>query len=210
MKHPTSKITRRGCLRLGWGLPFSASLIGCGMMNTKNQSSQLPKDKINAKAHWARREQWTGEEWVFGVVEISDRLMMVEHKNELGWAFPGGIVTPDKYGLRDKENMDLRHAATLYVHEQTMIPVIMDLANVLAYGYVIDPLNQKVKMVHWMNVFCISDIPPTCQADLTTVNQARWLALDDPELGGILKMRLDEMNEAGEGKTLLLHNHARP
>lgn len=203
-------MTRRDLLRLGWGLPFSASLIGCGMMNMRGKSSQLPKDNVNAKAHWARREQWTGEEWVFGVVEIGDRLMMVEHKNELGWAFPGGIVTPGQYGLRDKENMDLRHAATLYVHEQAMIPVIMDMANVLAYGYVIDPIGQKVKMVHWMNVFCISNELPRAQADLTTVNQARWLALDDPDLGGILKMRLDEIDEAGEGKTLFIQNYAKP
>lgn len=198
--------TRRNLLYMGMGIPLAASMFGCPASGTRRVGKVAPKTKLNPKSYWARREAWTGEEWVFGVVEIGDRILMVKHKNELGWGFPGGIVRPFENGEKNKDNDDLIKASTVYVHDQALIPVLAGETIALAYGYVIDERRNKVILVHWMNVFSLSDYLPTPQANMNDVADARWVAVDDPELGEILKMRLDEIREAGEGKTMVLHS----
>lgn len=198
-------MTRRNLLSLSAGFFAPVVLGSCSSMGEiKKTGKAPPKSKINAKSFWARRQEWKGEDWVYSVVEIGDRFLLVYHNDELGWAFPGGVVKPFDHGVKEEDNDDLIKAATVYVHDQAMVPVMGGEAIVMSYGYVIDERRSKMKMVHWLNIFCLADNLPTPQANLKDTREARWAALDDPELGRILKMRLDEMKEAGEGKTLNL------
>ncbi len=206
MHEKSPLLSRRNLLHLGMGIPLAASVSACLTSGTRRVGKAAPKTKLNTESYWARREAWTGEEWVFGVVEVGDRILMVKHKNELGWGFPGGIVRPFENGEKNKNNDDLIKASTVYVHNQALIPVLAGETIALAYGYVIDERRNKVILVHWMNVFSLSDYLPTPQANMNDVTDARWAAVDDPELGEILQMRLNEIKEAGEGKTMTLHS----
>lgn len=188
-------------MRLGMSLIAPTVLSSCSSSEKIEMKSTAPKSKVNAKAYQARREEWKGEDWVYSVVEIGDRILMVYHNDGMGWGFPGGIVHPYEDGEKDEKNDDLMKAATLYVHDQALIPILAGEATVLAYGYVIDERQNKVKMTHWLNIYCMGDTLPTPQPNLNDVQEARWIAVDDPELGEILKMRLNEMKEMGEGKT---------
>jgi len=194
-------ITRRNAMQLGMGFLAPFVLSSCGTSGGYRQKKLAPESKINKKAYWARREEWKGEDWVYGIVEIGDRILMVYHKDTIGWGFPGGIVQPFVYGEKNEKNDDLIKAATFYVHDQALVPVMANESIVLAYGYMIDERQNKIKMTHWLNVFVLGDNLPTPQPSLVDVQEARWVATDDPELGEILKMRLEEIKEVGEGKT---------
>lgn len=200
------EITRRGLLGMGIALPLFGTVSSCNSPGKKQLGKKAPKSKINAKSYWARREAWTGDDWVFGVVEIGDRILLVKRSDELGWSFPGGLVKPYDHGEKEEDNEDLTKAATVYAHDQGLIPVIASESIILSYGYAIDELHNSINMVHWVNVFCQSDSLPTPQANLIDILDARWVATDDPELGSILQQRLDEIKQAGEGKTFMLKN----
>ncbi len=206
MNNESKLLSRRTVIQMGAGLPLSAMLLSCGGNSTQRTGKAAPKSKINQESYWARRQEWKGEEWVYGIVQISDRTLMVNRNDGMGWSFPGGRLDAIQHGEKHEKNDDIINAATVFVHDQTLIPVLAKEAIIIAYGYVIDERGGENKLVHWVNVFCLGDDLPRPQAGLNIVKEAQWAAGDDPYLGACLTQRLKEVEQAGEGKTLIIRS----
>ena len=173
MNNEPKLLSRRSVIQMGAGLPLSAMLLSCGGKGTRRTGKPAPESKINLESYWARRQEWKGEEWVYSVVQISDRTMMVNRNDGMGWAFPGGKLDHVKHGEKSVKNDDIINAATVFVHDQTLIPVISKEAIILAYGYVIDVRGGQNKLVHWINVFCSGNDLPKPQAGLNVVKEVQ-------------------------------------
>ncbi|RJP21606.1 MAG: NUDIX hydrolase [Candidatus Omnitrophota bacterium] len=198
---PTEIVSRRDWLQRLPQLLIPALSLSC--MGGGNRSS-LPKTKVAPKYHWARRENWLGSEMVFGVVLIGDRYLMVKRTDGMGWAFPGGPVNPKIHGEKSEKNRDLITAVTEYTHSQALVPVVVEDSVLLAYGYAIDELFHQTLMVHWYIVAIPSTFPPKVHPNMRDSQEARWVALDDPVLGGCLRERIEEYVIAGEGGTIIM------
>ncbi|HOJ58730.1 MAG TPA: NUDIX hydrolase [bacterium] len=200
------KFSRRTFLQAGPLLlagPFAYACV------SSSPEYNVPKTKIKTKYHWARREEWTGRELVISVVPLAERYLMVQRAGGEGWTFPGGVVNPEVYGEKAKDNMDLIRAATEYVHEQTLIAVLAKGGTLLAYGYALDPLRGQMYLAHWINVYTLGQFAPRPTPNQRDILEARWVARDDPYLGSCLKQQLDFMAQAGEGGSLVLERCLR-
>lgn len=195
------KISRRAFLQAGSLLLTSPVWYAC---QSASPEYSVPKTKIRTKYHWARREEWSGPELVISVVPLGERYLMVQRSGGEGWTFPGGVVNPEIYGEKAKDNLDLIRAATEYVHDQTLIAVLAKGGTLLAYGYALDKLRGQVYLTHWINVYTLGQFAPKPTPNQRNIVDARWVARDDPYLGACLKQQLDAMTQAGEGGSLVL------
>lgn len=201
MNMKSNSISRRTVLQIGSLFLVNSLWKGCaGIVDRPSQF----KPVVNRKAHWTRRNEWTGDEYVLGVCQIENRFLMIQKNDGWGWTFPWGKVEPGKYGYKNEKNEDLIKAANFIVHDQTYIPIVGGDGVVLAYGYAIDNVRDKVYLAHWVQVAPLSDFPTHPQPNLRDVFEARWASPEDPMLGNCLARRLKEINDAGEGKTLIL------
>ncbi len=201
-----NRISRRAILRAGSLLLTSPLWHACASVSPEYN---VPKTKIKSKYHWARREDWTGQERVVSVVPLGERHLMVQRSGGEGWTFPGGVVDPAVYGEKAQDNMDLIRAATEYVHDQTLIAVLAKGGTLLAYGYALDPLRGQVYLTHWINVYTLGQFAPKPTPNQRDIVDARWVAYDDPYLGTCLKQQLDAMTQAGEGGSVVLERCMR-
>ncbi len=195
------EISRRICLKTIATLtlpPFALACVG------GRRRPNLPDTKVARKYHWTRRENWNGPEAVFGVVWIGDRYLLVEKTNGNGWSFPGGMVDPDIHGPKTKKNDDLIAAVTEYTHSQAMVSVNVEDTVLLAYGYAIDEHHDQTMLAHWYAVAIASSFPPQVHPNMVETKNARWVGLDDSQLGECLQNRIQEYVSAGEGGTIVI------
>lgn len=188
-------------LRLGL-LPLAAGgFWRCSGLDVRDQKIN---SQVNEEVHWARREQWTGEEMVFGVAVIQDRYLLVHHDNYLGWAFPGGTVHAGPHGQKLPNNFDLLNAVVDYSHTQAMLSFEISETALFAYGYGIDPIREKTVMVHWFELGLSPAALPNVYPNLEDIIDARWVAADSTRYGGCLEKKRAEYLEAQEGKTFVM------
>ncbi len=201
MKNLNKIVPRRTFMKNGAIFLSTPLLTACSMRGAlwKRHATYA---KINSKAHWARRNEWNGQEAVVGIVQIGDRYLMVRRTDGMGWSFPGGFVIPERHGEKDEEAQDLINAVTSYAHDQALVPVMGDEGVIHAYGYVIDSHNNRMLMTHWLKLAIPNDFPPTPNPNLKETLEAKWIAPDDPVIGSCLKQRIAEIARIKEGGTI--------
>lgn len=198
-----SSLSRRNMIKAG-SLFLSTPLLSSCSMKGGLWRKHNTYSKIKKNVHWARRNEWNGEEAVFGLIQIGDRYLMIRRNDGLGWTFPGGLVIPGEHGQKNEEGSDLIRAASTYAHDQALIAVLGDEGMIISYGYAIDTVDNRMLLVHWLKLAIPNDFLPTPSPNLKDSLEAKWIALDDPEVGPCLKQRLNEIVEVKEGGTITL------
>lgn len=193
--------TRRQWIHMmGSGL-LVPGLAGCTALEIPDTE---PLMEVDAEVHWARREEWQGEEVAFGVVGLGGRYLMVKQKSPLGWTFPGGLVNRQEHGVKSETNDDLFDAALLHTYNQALISLEIEGSALFAYGYGVDVLNDRTVMVHWYRLSPKTVGLPSITANLALVDDARWVSDDSSYLRHCLVKRREEYIEAGQGRTIML------
>lgn len=191
-------INRREMLLTATGLTLPALFYSCDSMKTKTEFDS----KINKKVHWARRQNWTGKEYVFGVAGLGDRYLMVKMRNT-GWDFPGGSVIAGLHGQKTDENQDLVFAAASYVNSQALISQRLGESKLFAYGFAINPLTNENSLIHWFNIAVPNTFASDPHPNLKDTIDAKWVTIDDPVIGKCLRMRIQEYTDAAEGGSII-------
>jgi hypothetical protein len=181
------------------------ALAGC---TTSKFFEEMGDINVDKKTHAARRNEWKGDEMVFAVVHLGGGFVMVRHRSPLGWSFPGGIVDPERHGLKTPVSADLVTAVTGYAHSQATLPIQVSKTALFAYGYAIDDLADRMLMVHYFQIGLPTSFPPTVTANFTDVTDAKWVAVDDARLSKCLVKRISEYETIGEGGTIILEGCA--
>lgn len=181
------------------------ALTGC---TTSKFFEEMGDIKVEAKAHAARRMEWTGDEMVFAVVHLGGGFVMVRHRSSLGWSFPGGIIDSNRHGVKNTSNADLVTAVTGYAHSQATLPVQVSKTALFAYGYAIDEIADRMLMVHYFQLGLPTSFPPSVTPDFRDVMDAKWVAVDDSVLAKCLVKRIGEYENIGEGGTIVLEGCA--
>lgn len=180
------------------GLLLAPALVSCMSMEQKTRYSS----DINKKVHWARRENWTGREYVMGVAGMGERFLMVKKRN-IGWDFPGGPVVPEVHGIKSEDGNELNFAVAAYVNSQALISQRLGEAELFAYGYAINPTTNENVLVHWFSIGLPQTFPSDPTPNLTETLGAKWATVDDPVVGKCLRMRIQEYTDAAEGGSIV-------
>ncbi len=191
--------SRRQLLLAAPGLLITQLFASCAGMGRGNSEFDV---KINKKAHWSRRENWPGQEYVYGVAGLGDRYLLVKHRRQ-GWDFPGGPVYNESHGSKNEENEDLSYAVASYVNSQALIPQKLGESKLFAYGYAINPQTQTNYLVHWFSIGMPQTFLSEPHANMNDTTDAEWATADDPVIGKCLRMRMKEYQQAGEGGSII-------
>lgn len=191
-------LNRRNFLIPMAGILVAPTLVTCISMDRKTKFSA----NINKKVHWARRENWTGPEYVVGVAGMGDRYLMVK-KRSSGWDFPGGPVVAKAHGQKTDENKDITFAVASYFNSQALISQRLGEAELFAYGFMINPATNENYLVHWFSMGMPQTFPTDPSPNLTETLDAKWATIDDPVIGKCLRMRIQEYTDAAEGGSVL-------
>ena len=193
---------RRIWLQTTAGAVIPSLFLSCTMLDKMMEGKSEFNTNINKKAHWARRENWTGKEYVHGVAGLGDRYLMVKMRNA-GWDFPGGPVVAEVHGQKTKDNKDLIFAAAGYVNSQALISQRLGESNLFAYGFAINPITNENSLIHWFNIGVPNTFASEPHPNLKDSIDAKWVTLDDPVIGRCLRMRIQEYQDAAEGGSIL-------
>lgn len=196
MSFETLKLTRRKLL-------FTAPVVLAGCTTSKF-FEEMGDIKVDKKTHAARRNEWTGAEMVFGVIHMGGGFVMVRHRSLLGWSFPGGLVDPERHGVKTPINADLVTAVTEYAHSQATLPVQVSKTALFAYGYAVDETADRMLMVHYFQIGLPTSFPPSVRPNYKDVTDAKWVAVDNSVLSQCLVKRMTEYETIGEGGTIVL------
>ncbi|MGI6457803.1 MAG: hypothetical protein ACOX5R_19580 [bacterium] len=192
MNFSVKRVRRRQILKSTAGLLLVPIITGCAGLGVDEE----PDPQVDVDVLWSRRQEWTGKEVVRGIVNMGDRYLMVRGKDHLGWVFPGGRVDAERHGQKTESTRDLMNAVTEYVHDQALVQVWAKQTTEVAYGYGIDDETNELIMIHWLEVAIPSKTLPSVHANLKDTEEARWVALDDSDVGYCLQLRLDEIQQA--------------
>lgn len=191
-------VNRRGMLQTVAGMVIPAWFFSCESFNSKTSFNTA----VNKKIHWARRQNWMGKEYVYGVAGLGDRYLMVKMRNS-GWDFPGGPVIAGLHGQKNDENQDLVFATASYVNSQALISQQLGESQLFAYGFAINPLTNENSLIHWFNIAVPNTFASDPHPNLKETIDAKWVTPDDPVIGKCLRMRIQEYTGAAEGGSIL-------
>jgi len=195
-------LSRRRILQMSSLAVIPNLLVSCSGAFTKKGAKPI-QPKINMDIHWARRQEWNGAEFVFGVVRFGEFTLMVQRNDPMGWTFPGGVIDPKIHGPKSPKALELVSAAAEYILTQASVSVLPSKAVILSYGYLIDEKNDRILLAHWVAISPSNSFPPPPHADLHNTSDARWVTLDDPKAGNCLRLRMEESIGAGEGASVI-------